>query len=123
MAEKTGIKETLEFSAFLKDLVEGVRKFKARGLKITLPNLLRSVGDFLPATLDAEDAFTDANLIPMEWADLSKEEAAKIMSVFNDGLELKDQLVEAEVEELFGATLNFFIALRNLLQKNYVTPA
>ena len=118
MAEKTGIKETTEFAQFVVAVVAAVRDFKRRGIKPTVTNILRSIGDFLPAILAAEDAFTDINLIPGEWKDLSKEEAAKIMGLFNDGVELEDKLTEAEVEELFGATVLWFIAIRNIIEKN-----
>ena len=118
MAEKTGIKETSEFAAFVVAIIKAIRDFKLRGIKPTPVNLIRSIGDFLPAILEAEDAFTGVELIPGEWADLSKEEAATIMDLFNKGVELKDKLTEAEVEELFGASVLWFIAIRNLIQKN-----
>jgi hypothetical protein len=118
MAEKTGIKETTEFAQFVNAVVAAVRDFKKRGIKPSVTNILRSIGDFLPAILAAEDAFTGVDLIPGEWKDLSKEEAAKIMALFNDGVDLKDKLTEAEVEELFGASVLWFIAVRNLIQKN-----
>ena len=118
MAEKTGIKETTDFAEFVVALVKAIRDFKSRGIKPTPVNLIRSIGDFLPVILEAEDAFTGIELIPGEWKDLSKEEAAKIMGLFNDGVDLKDKLTEAEVEEVFGATVLWFIAVRNLIQKN-----
>lgn len=120
MPETKGIKETLEFAKFLNACIASIKEFKARGLKPTPINLLKSFGDFLPATLEAPDAFAGADQIPSEWGDLSKAEAALIVAEVNAGFELKDQLVEAEIEELFAAVLNLYIAMRNLIQKNEV---
>lgn len=116
--EKFTIKETKEFGQFLNAVIKAVKDFKARGVKFNLRTLLSSIGDFLPAIGLGESAFDGIEKIPQEWGDLSNAEALEIMAIFNDGLELKDKLTEAEIEQLFAASVNFFIALRNVIQKN-----
>lgn len=116
--EKYTIKETKEFGLFLNAIVKAVKSFKASGQKFSFKALLNRIGDFLPAIGLAENAFDGIELIPQEWSDLSKAEALEIIAIFNDGLEPQDQLKESEIEELFAASVNFFIAVRNLIQKD-----
>lgn len=114
---KYGIKETLEFAAFLNAVVTATVAAKKQGVKFTLAGILVTVPLYLPAIGLSQAAFADANLIPKEFGDLDAEEAKTIINTVNSGFSLEDQLTEQEIENLFAATLNFYVAIKALFQK------
>lgn len=108
---KYGIKETLEFAQFLNSAIKSVRQAKQTGVKATFAGILAAIPLFLPPIGLAQDAFADAKLIPKEFGDLDAAEAAQIVETINAGFELEDRLLEGEIETLFAATLNFYVAI------------
>lgn len=107
---KYGIKETKEFALFLNATIKSIRQAKANGVKTTFAGLLVAIPLFLPPIGLSQDAFADINLIPKEFGDLDGAEAAEIIALVNEGFELENHLTEAQIEKLFAATLNFYVA-------------
>jgi len=107
---KYGIKETREFALFLNALIKSIRQAKANGVKTSFAGILLAIPLFLPAIGLSQDAFADINLIPKEFGDLDSNEAQEIIDLVNQGFELDNHLTEAQIEKLFAATLNFYVA-------------
>lgn len=108
---KYGIKETREFALFLNATIKSIRQAKQAGVKTTFAGLLSAIPLFLPPIGLSQDAFADIQLIPKEFGDLDAAEAKEIIDLVNDGFELDNKLTEAQIEKLFAATLNFYVAV------------
>lgn len=108
-ASTYGIKETLEFASFLNATVKAGIAAKKAGVKLTLLGIFASVPLFLPAIGLSQAAFADISLIPKEFGDLQADEAAQVIAIVNDGLELENKLTEHKIERLFATTLNTYV--------------
>lgn len=117
---KMSIKETKELAAFLVATIVSIRSFKAQGIKITLANLLKNIGSFLPAVLQAQVAFEGGNQIPKEWLDLDDAEIAEIVKIFDEvtnSLGLPETEKRKKISKLLGAAVHFYDAIVELIEK------